>query len=55
MRQSMEQMMYDNGVDIVLNGHLHEYERTKSVYVSLLGHCPKHFLTWAQPWIGSHD
>ncbi|KAK9841681.1 hypothetical protein WJX74_010029 [Apatococcus lobatus] len=32
MRQSMEQMMYDNGVDIVLNGHLHEYERTKSVY-----------------------
>lgn len=34
MRQSMEQMMYDNGVDIVLNGHLHEYERTKSVYVS---------------------
>lgn len=32
MRESMETMMYDNGVDIVLNGHLHEYERTKSVY-----------------------
>ena len=34
MRESMETMMYNNGVDIVLNGHLHEYERSKSVYVS---------------------
>lgn len=38
----MEQMMYDNGVDIVLNGHLHEYERTKSVYVSCQGSGPMH-------------
>ena len=46
MRQSMEQMMYDNGVDIVLNGHLHEYERTKSVFVSqlLLPMCTRQYL-----------
>lgn len=36
MREAMEEMLYTNGVDIVLNGHLHEYERTNPVFVSLL-------------------
>lgn len=34
MRQSMETLLYNNGVDIILNGHLHEYERSQPVYVS---------------------
>ena len=32
MRVAMEPLFYAAGVDIVLNGHLHEYERTNSVY-----------------------
>lgn len=35
MRLAMEEVLYDNGVDIVLNGHCHEYERSNPVYVSL--------------------
>ena len=35
MRVTMEPLLYAAGVDIVLNGHLHEYERTHAVYVSL--------------------
>ena len=34
MREAMEPIFYEYGVDIALNGHLHEYERTNSVYVS---------------------
>ncbi len=34
MRVTMEPLLYAAGVDIVLNGHLHEYERTHAVYVS---------------------
>ncbi len=37
MREAMEEVLYSNGVDVVLNGHLHEYERTNPVFVS---HCP---------------
>lgn len=37
MREAMEEVLYDNGVDVVLNGHLHEYERTNPVFVSPLG------------------
>ena len=37
MREAMESVLYDNGVDVVLNGHLHEYERTNPVYVSCFG------------------
>ncbi|KAK9824485.1 hypothetical protein WJX72_010710 [[Myrmecia] bisecta] len=31
MRQAMEDLLYDAGVDLVLAGHLHEYERTNPV------------------------
>ena len=34
MRVTMEPLLYAAGVDIVLNGHLHEYERTHAIYVS---------------------
>ena len=34
MRLAMEDVLYNNGVDIVLNGHCHEYERSNPVYVS---------------------
>lgn len=34
MREAMEPLLYANGVDVILNGHLHEYERTNPVYVS---------------------
>ncbi len=36
MRLAMEDVLYNNGVDIVLNGHCHEYERSNPVYVSYL-------------------
>ena len=36
MREAMEGVLYQNGVDVILNGHLHEYERTNPVYVSTL-------------------
>lgn len=36
MREAMESVLYENGVDVVLNGHLHIYERTNPVYVSIL-------------------
>ncbi len=36
MRLAMEDVLYNNGVDIVLNGHCHEYERSNPVYVSCL-------------------
>ena len=39
MREAMEQVLYSNGVDVVLNGHLHEYERTNPVFVSHLPPC----------------
>ena len=34
MRLAMEDVLYDAGIDIVLNGHCHEYERSNAVYVS---------------------
>lgn len=36
MRLAMEDVLYDAGVDIVLNGHCHEYERSNPVYVSCM-------------------
>ncbi|KAK9816855.1 hypothetical protein WJX72_006186 [[Myrmecia] bisecta] len=39
MRQSMETMMYEAGVDVVFNGHLHEYERTNPVYNYTVNQC----------------
>lgn len=34
MREAMEDVLYANGVDVILNGHLHVYERSYPVYVS---------------------
>lgn len=34
MRLAMEDVLYSNGVDVILNGHCHEYERSNPVYVS---------------------
>ena len=42
MRLSMEELLYDNGVDVILNGHCHEYERSNPVYVSNFGKAPSH-------------
>jgi len=30
----MEDTLYNAGVDVVINGHCHEYERSNPVYVS---------------------
>ena len=35
MRLAMEDLLYNSGVDIIFNGHCHEYERSNPVYVSL--------------------
>lgn len=35
MRQAMEDVLYRAGVNIIFNGHLHVYERTYPMYVSL--------------------
>ena len=32
MQESMEELLYRYKVDLVFNGHLHSYERTKPVY-----------------------
>ena len=32
MRRSLEPLLYSSGVDLVLSGHIHSYERTKGVY-----------------------
>ena len=34
MRLAMEGVLYNAGVDVVINGHCHEYERSNPVYVS---------------------
>jgi len=34
MRLAMEDTLYNAGVDVVINGHCHEYERSNPVYVS---------------------
>lgn len=33
MRLAMEDVLYEAGVDVVLNGHNHAYERSNPVYV----------------------
>ena len=33
MKSSMESLLYKSGVNIVLNGHVHAYERTEPVYM----------------------
>jgi acid phosphatase type 7 len=39
MRRSMESILYSYGVDLVLTGHVHVYERTLPVYNNALDEC----------------
>lgn len=32
MRQEMERLLYRGGVDLVMAGHVHAYERSNGVY-----------------------
>ena len=38
MRDSMENLFYKNNVNIVFNGHVHDYERTFPVYNNYTDH-----------------
>lgn len=44
MRVSMEPLLYSYGVDIVLSGHVHAYERTTGVYLEELNECGPAYL-----------
>ncbi|KAK8948481.1 Purple acid phosphatase 15 [Platanthera zijinensis] len=45
MRVEMEELLYSNGVDIVLTGHVHAYERSNRVYNYTLDSCaPIHLI-----------
>ncbi|KAL2653087.1 hypothetical protein R1flu_021215 [Riccia fluitans] len=45
MRISMETLLYEHGVDLVLNGHVHAYERSNRVYNYTLDNCgPVHII-----------
>lgn len=39
MRQDMEPLLFSFGVDIVLAGHVHAYERSAAVYMEELNEC----------------
>ena len=45
MRLSMESILYEYGVDIVLNGHLHSYERVHPVFNNTLNDCAPSYFT----------
>ena len=38
-RIAVEPLLYTYGVDLVLSGHVHSYERTYSVYNNMLDPC----------------
>merc|ERR1711920_339880 len=38
-KQDMEKLLYQNGVDLVVNGHVHAYERSYPVYNDTLDAC----------------
>jgi len=44
-RVDMEELLYDNGVDIFVNGHVHSYERSIGVYNGCLNECAPNFIT----------
>jgi acid phosphatase type 7 len=44
MRRVMESLLYSHGVDIVLSGHVHSYERTYPVYDNTLNSCGPTYL-----------
>ncbi|PIN14696.1 Purple acid phosphatase [Handroanthus impetiginosus] len=45
MKVAMEDLLYQYGVDIVLNGHVHAYERSNRVYNYTLDPCGPIYLT----------
>ena len=44
MRLSMEPLLYEYGVDVVISGHVHSYERTSAVYNNELDECGPTYL-----------
>ncbi|EOD11163.1 hypothetical protein EMIHUDRAFT_67476, partial [Emiliania huxleyi CCMP1516] len=44
MRLDMEELLYDAGVDIVINGHVHAYERSVPVYNACLKECAPNYV-----------
>jgi hypothetical protein len=44
MRIAMEPLLYSYGVDIVLSGHVHAYERTTAVYLEEVNECGMSYL-----------
>ncbi|KAL9237749.1 hypothetical protein vseg_012262 [Gypsophila vaccaria] len=45
MRQEMEELLYQHGVDIVFSGHVHAYERMNRVYNYTLNPCGPVYIT----------
>jgi Icc-related predicted phosphoesterase len=45
MRQTLEQMLYDAGVDLIITGHVHAYERTNPVLDYKINLCAPVHLT----------
>ncbi|ONK79509.1 uncharacterized protein A4U43_C01F7080 [Asparagus officinalis] len=45
MRQEMEELLYQHGVDIVFSGHVHAYERMNRVYNYTLDPCGPVYIT----------
>lgn len=45
MRQQMEDILYEYGVDLVFNGHVHAYERMNRVYNYVLNPCGPVYIT----------
>ncbi|KAJ9154009.1 hypothetical protein P3X46_027390 [Hevea brasiliensis] len=45
MRVEMEELLYEYGVDIVFNGHVHAYERSNRVYNYSLNPCGPVYIT----------
>ncbi|KGN56766.1 purple acid phosphatase 23 [Cucumis sativus] len=45
MRQEMEHLLYEHGVDIVFSGHVHAYERMNRVYNYTLDPCGPVYIT----------
>ncbi|KAJ6691176.1 PURPLE ACID PHOSPHATASE [Salix koriyanagi] len=45
MRVEMEDLLYEHGVDIVFNGHVHAYERSNRVYNYSLDPCGPVYIT----------
>lgn len=39
MRLNMEDLFYNAGVDLILSGHVHAYERTQPVYKNMINAC----------------